>query len=313
MKYINAIIIALLLSTEALAQDFGNTIQQVEPIPEMLGVSEVRQGRVETFRYKAVVNDKMITKHARVYLPYDYNKKDKRARYNVVYLMHGGGDNSTSFFSDPRSPLSLIQVLDYLIANKEMDPVIVVTPTFYVDDENIGANSMDNAIRMCRDFHIELQNHLIPAIEKNYNILSGREHRAFGGFSMGSLCTWYQLAYGSDAVRNFIPLSGDLWVYDNDGKKYEPKMAAEWLNAQLSNAKNGKDIRVFAYTGTKDIAGTPERNFIEALTKHAPIFRYNVPDANFHFSMKVGGVHYYGDINEYLFYALPLIWSHKNP
>lgn len=313
-------IFALMLSIGASAQqNFESSINQVKPIPQSLRSATVNQGKVETFVYNVVRNGKSIKKHARVYVPYGYDAKNKKKRYNVVYLMHGGGDKTTSFFSDPRSPLPLTQVLDHLNAEKMMEPVIVVAPTFYDDDENIGQNGMNDAIGQCRDFHVELQNYLIPAVEKAYNtylegtdsvsIAKTRGHRAFGGFSMGSLCTWYQLAYGNSAVKNYIPLSGDLWIYDKAGKKQDAKTAAEYINDILSKSAYGKDFEVYAYTGTKDIAGTPEKNFIEALSLYASLFRYNKDKANLRFSMKEGGVHYYGDINEYLYYALPLIWS----
>ncbi len=298
--------------------DFEKKIINVKPVPQSLSKSAAKQGKVELFKYMVKRGDKKIEKHARVYLPYGYNKRN---RYNVVYLMHGGGDNSTSFFSPERAPIPLTQVLDHLIESKKMNPVIVVTPTFYDDDENIGKNGMENAIQECRDFHKELQDDLIPAVEKHYStylkgkdstaVAKSRDHRAFGGFSMGALCTWYQLAYGNSAVKHFIPLSGDLWVYDAAKKKQAPAVAATWMNDMLEKSIYGKDIKVYAYTGTKDLAGEPQKNFMEALSKSAPLFRFDGENENISLSMKPGGDHWYGDINQYLYYALPLIWGNK--
>lgn len=319
------------------------TVDDVPPLPAAVREPAAQQGTVETFTYLARRDARTFSKHAHVYLPHGYDARDRRTRYDVVYLMHGGGDNSTSFFSDPRSPLPLTQVLDHLIATGQMDPVIVVTPTFYDDDQHIGANSrssesrrkaslsdgrvataekqqlnrMDDAVALTRRFHQELLHDLIPAVERHYrthltapdsaSIVATRQHRAFGGFSMGALCTWYQLAYGSDVVSRFLPLSGDCWVYDEQGTKQDAYAAAAWLSQQLLRAPYGRDIAVHAYSGTEDIAGTPERDLVHALDGTAP-FRYHQPDANLHFAMKQGGVHYYGDINEYLYHALPLLW-----
>ena len=293
------------------------TVDDVPPLPAAVREPAAQQGTVETFSYLARRDARTFSKHAHVYLPHGYDARDRRTRYDVVYLMHGGGDNSTSFFSDPRSPLPLTQVLDHLIATGQMDPVIVVTPTFYDDDQHIGANRMDDAVALTRRFHQELLHDLIPAVERHYrthltapdsaSIVATRQHRAFGGFSMGALCTWYQLAYGSDVVSRFLPLSGDCWVYDEQGTKQDAYAAAAWLSQQLLRAPYGRDIAVHAYSGTEDIAGTPERDLVHALDGTAP-FRYHQPDANLHFAMKQGGVHYYGDINEYLYHALPLLW-----
>lgn len=299
--------------------DFNASIEDIKSVPRELFQPAAKQGRVETFYYKVVRNGKTLKKRALVYVPYGYDKKDRKTRYNVVYLMHGGGDNSTSFFRDHRSPLPLTNVLDHLIAGGKMKPVIVVTPTFYLDDENIGANRMEDAIALTRNFHKELQNELIPKVEKAYNtyltgkdstaVTATREHRAYGGFSMGALSTWFQLAYGVNAVKYFIPLSGDLWVYDADGKKQDSDMAARWLNGQLAATAFANDFMVYGYTGTDDVAGNPQKNLVRSLSTVAPLFRYDTKDANLRFAMKQNGKHYYGDINEYLYYALPLIWK----
>ena len=301
--------------------DYEATIGKIQPIPEQLWKPAEMKGTIEEFHYTALREGKKMDKRAQVYLPYGYNKKDKKTKYNVVYLMHGGGDNTTSFLTPPNDWLPLAQVLDHLIADGKMKPVIVVCPTFYNDDKNIGANRMEDATRQTREFHRELQDDLIPSVETKYNtflqpgktdsvaIAATREHRAFGGFSMGALCTWYQLAYGISAVRNFLPLSGDIWTYDTEGKKQDAYKSAEWMYQQVANSKYGHDFQVYGYSGTKDMAGEPEKNVINALREFSPIFRYGGPDANLRFSMKEGGQHFYGDINQYLYYALPLIWK----
>lgn len=300
--------------------NYEETVGKVQPIPEAIWKPAEKKGKIEEFHYTAVRNGQKMDKRAQVYVPYGYNPKDKKTRYNVVYLMHGGGDNTTSFLTPPNDWLPLAQVLDHLIEDGKMAPVLVVCPTFYNDDKNIGANRMDDATKQCRDFHIELQNYLIPTVELKYNtylqgktdsiaIAKTREHRAFGGFSMGALCTWYQLAYGISAVRNYLPLSGDIWTYDAEGKKQDAYKSAEWMNQQVSTSGYGDDFQVYGYSGTKDMAGDPEKKVIGELRQFAPTFRYGGPNENIRFSMKEGGQHFYGDINQYLYYALPLIWK----
>ena len=309
------------------AYDYESTIQDIKPIPDYIRQPAEKQGRIEVFTYTAMRKGTKMQKRARVYLPYGYNAKDKKKKYNVLYLMHGAGDNTTSFLTPPKDWLPLRNVLDHLIAEGKMEPIIVVAPTFYDDDENIGANKMDDAIAMTRDFHTELQNDLIPAVENAYRtyltgkdsiaVTKSREHRAYGGFSMGALSTWYQLAYGINAVKYYIPLSGDCWTYDEKGNKLSLDYSADWINEMISTSPFKNDFQVYAYSGTKDIAGTPEKTLIKALDAHAPLFRYDATiakgqerkDANLRFSMKQNGEHYYGDINQYLYYALPLIFS----
>lgn len=298
--------------------DFDATIQQPDTVPHSVYGPAARRGKVETFHYTTVDRDgKPLKKRARVYTPYSYKKGDKSTRYNVLYLMHGGGDNSTSFCADPRSPLPLTNVLDHLIADGTLRPLIVVMPTFYPDDENIGTNGMGDAIAMTRDFHRELRRDLIPAVETAYNtylegrdsvaVTASRGHRAFGGFSMGALATWYQLAYDNGAVRHYLPLSGDLWTYDPDGTRQPCETSARWLEDRLKGTPWADDFYVYAYTGTDDIAGEPEKNLIRALDSQTSLFRYRGKNPNVEFYMKPGGKHYYGDINAYLYQALPTL------
>lgn len=299
--------------------NFESTIQPILPIPDEVRKPNAKQGRIEEFKYMAHKNGRTFQKHARVYTPYGYKAKDKKTKYDVLYLMHGGGDKTTSFLTPPQDWLPLRNILDNLIAEGKMRPIIVVCPTFYDDDENIGANNMNDAIALTRDFHTELQNDLIPTVEKKYNtylegtdsiaVTKSRDHRAYGGFSMGALSTWYQLAYGVNAVKHFLPLSGDIWAYNEKGEKQDAKFAAEWMNSMLEKSPFAHDFEVYGYTGTKDIAGNPEKATVEALHKYAPLFRYATPDANLRFSMKKDGEHFYGHINEYLYYALPLIYK----
>ena len=299
--------------------NFESTIQNLLPIPDEVRKPNAKQGKIEEFKYMAHKNGRTFQKHARVYTPYGYKAKDKKTKYDVLYLMHGGGDKTTSFLTPPKDWLPLRNILDNLIAEGKMRPIIVVCPTFYDDDENIGANNMGDAIALTRDFHTELQNDLIPTVEKKYNtylegtdsiaVTKSRDHRAYGGFSMGALSTWYQLAYGVNAVKHFLPLSGDIWAYNEKGEKQDAKFAAEWMNSMLEKSPFAHDFEVYGYTGTKDIAGNPEKATVEALHKYAPLFRYATPDANLRFSMKKDGEHFYGHINEYLYYALPLIYK----
>lgn len=302
------------------AYHFESTISDIRPIPNEIRTPAKQQGKIETFTYSTVRNGKKLSKRARVYLPYGYAlAKNRKVKYDVLYLMHGGGDNSTSFLTPPHQWLPLRNVLDHLIEKGQIRPIIVVTPTFYDDDEHIGANSMDDAIELTRNFHQELEQDLIPAVETKYRtfltgkdstaITQTRAHRAYGGFSMGALSTWFQLAYGIHAVKYFLPLSGDLWIYNKDGEKQSPQVAAEWLNRQIEASPYAKDIEIYGYSGTNDIAGTPEKNLIEALDKYAPALRYHTSEANLHFAMKQGGQHYYGDINEYLYWALQKLYN----
>ena len=124
---------------------------------------------------------------------------------------------------------------------------------------------------------------------------------------MGALATWYQLAYDNDTVRHYLPLSGDLWTYEPDGTRQPCETSARRLEDRLKGTPFADDFYVYAYTGTDDIAGEPEKNLIRALDSQTSLFRYRGKRPNVECYMKPGGKHYYGDINAYLYQALPTL------
>lgn len=48
-------------------------------------------------------------------------------KYNIFYLMHGGGENENTIFS---SDVKFNNMLDHMIQNGDIEPMMVVTPTF---------------------------------------------------------------------------------------------------------------------------------------------------------------------------------------
>ena len=90
----------------------------------------------------------------------------------------------------------------------------------------------------------EYENELIPAVEGKYStfakstdlagIVASREHRAFGGFSLGAVTTWYIFENRFDLQKYFLPMSGDSWHIEMFGGHYEPEATAAYLAPQSS-------------------------------------------------------------------------------
>src|SRR5690606_27759185 len=100
-------------------------------------------------------------KRLHVYLPYGYDASDTERKYNVLYLMHGGGENEDLIFGGPGQSKEMKKIIDNMIANGDIAPLIVVTPTF-----NGGMN--DTAL-----FHDELIDEIVPLVETKYNTYAG--------------------------------------------------------------------------------------------------------------------------------------------
>jgi|BioPla2DNA2_1021312.scaffolds.fasta_scaffold00139_36 enterochelin esterase-like enzyme len=197
-------------------------------IPIEYKAENSKAGTIERLEYSVEnFNKEMDLKKLNVYLPYGYNSSDTSKKYNVFYLMHGGGEDENLIFGGPGQSKEMKRVLDNMIANGDIEPLIVVTPTFYG-----GKN--DTAY-----FHEELINNIIPLIETTYNtyaesaeledLKASREHRAFGGFSMGSVTTWYTYINCLDYFMYFMPLSGDCWAIAQTAGESKAMETAEYL------------------------------------------------------------------------------------
>jgi enterochelin esterase-like enzyme len=118
----------------------------------------------------------------------------------------------------PQRPSPLKSVIDHAIAAGEMRPLIVVCPTYNNTNTNgLDSSSFSLAMQLTENYHNELINDLIPAVEGTYrafaastridDLVASRDHRGFGGFSMGSVTTWRTFQYGLDYFRYFLPMS----------------------------------------------------------------------------------------------------------
>ena len=262
-----------------------------------------RQGSIERLSYRAGFD----TKYVNVYLPYGYNQSDTSKKYNVLYLMHGGGEDENLLFGGPGQNKDLKKILDNMIARGDIDPLIVVTPTFYK-----GKNSEAT-------FHEELVESVISLVETKYNtylksnsrqdMKASRDHRAFGGFSMGSVCTWYTFINCLDYIKYYIPLSGDCWIMGSMGGSSRPRETAEYLANVVRNSgyKAPHDFKVFCATGNQDIAYSNMNPQIQAMKNITDVFMYSDDpiNGNFYFMVCNGGTHEWRYINQYIYNILP--------
>jgi len=179
-----------------------------------------KQGTIETVTYETETYDEgksvKMTKQANVYLPAGY---DESKQYNVLYLMHGGGENMNTWLlgTDLNDYAGNKKMIDNLIANGEIEPLIIVTPTFYRPSD---APKPDSDFDLTTIFQHELRKDLIPYIESRYstytggdvsdeNLIKTRMHRAFAGLSMGSMTTYRSALYANyDVFAWFGPYSG---------------------------------------------------------------------------------------------------------
>jgi enterochelin esterase-like enzyme len=107
-----------------------------------------------------------------IYLPPDYYTSNRR--YPVVYLLHGYGDNETSWVQFGEAN----RIADAGIDEGKLPPMIIVMP-------NGGAswfvNDYQNKVRY-EDMFVQ---ELIPHIDSSFRTRTQREFRGISGLSMG--------------------------------------------------------------------------------------------------------------------------------
>ena len=170
-------------------------------VPSQFDAVECAQaGTVEELVYmtKAYGTDgRDVQKRALVYLPYGY---DSTKEYNILYLMHGTGDDENYWLKTHAYNKTMV---DQLISTGNIKPLIIVTPTFYVEDD-LKDTGLDP---LTYSFREELRNDLMPLVESRYatyaesvddaGFISSRDHRAFAGLSRGAVTTYHSAFCGS--------------------------------------------------------------------------------------------------------------------
>jgi enterochelin esterase-like enzyme len=146
-----------------------------------------------------------------VYTPAGYSKHGK---YPVLFLLHGIGGNEIREWTKNGSANV---ILDNLIADKKIKPMIVVFP-----NGNASTNSPRGAAQRRgpgnggdpaalagngwgTNFENDLLTGIIPFIESHYSVYADREHRALAGLSMGG---GQSLDFGLSHLDTFAWIGG---------------------------------------------------------------------------------------------------------
>jgi enterochelin esterase-like enzyme len=216
---------------------------ETSPVPPQgfdLARDGIEKGNVERVEYDATAIAPELKRSMQVYTPPGYSKDRK---YPVLYLMHGAGQNEGTWTSSGRANV----ILDSLIADKKIEPMIVVFP-----NGNAATGAGGGGARAGRGgpapgeapsaaapaaeapagaaapgraagggargggggrggfggFENDLLKDIIPYIESHYSVYTDAQHRALAGLSMGGMQTRSIAPANSDKFRYFGVFSG---------------------------------------------------------------------------------------------------------
>jgi enterochelin esterase-like enzyme len=139
---------------------------------------DIVHGTVTTATYYSTTVG--VDRQTLIYTPPGYSEDNK---YNVLYLLHGIGGDEYEWYTYGKPHI----ILDNLYDDQKLEPMIVVLPNGRaMVNDNAGGDIFDpEKIEAFETFEFDLLNDLIPFIDSNYPVLTGRENRAIAGLSMG--------------------------------------------------------------------------------------------------------------------------------
>ena len=149
-----------------------------------------------------------INRRLTVYTPYGYEANPK-AKYPVLYLLHGAGGDEEAWSSMGRTA----QILDNLIAKGLAKPMIVVMPNGNPNQQaaqTFGLPTTEYDWRDPANRNLDVQSlveEIVPFIEKNYRTVAKKSHRAIAGLSMGGGHTIAASGMYPEAFDYICPLS----------------------------------------------------------------------------------------------------------
>ena len=146
-----------------------------------------------------------------VVLPHDYFIT--KAAYPVVYLLHGLGDDETSWLEYGR----IKQASDKLVKEGEIDPMIFIMPQGF---RNYYVNDYAGTF-LYQDMFVK---ELVPLIDSLYRTIPDKLRRALMGYSMGGFGALILPLKYPDIFSVAVPLSISI----RTDEQYQTENGEEW-------------------------------------------------------------------------------------
>ena len=208
-----------------------------------------------------------VSRAVQIYLPHGW---ERGRQYNILVLLHGLGGSEKSWLSDPHpvggEELALRTVLDNMIDEGRIEPLIVVCPSLYM------LAGQGRRVTGYEQLAYELKDTILPHVAAEYgsyaaspepeDLAAAREHFAIGGASWGSYYTY------ESGIGLSLPFFSGFLCFSGDGD-------APWLSRILESPEYSEyDIALYyAAAGTGDVARPSEERCYATLTGSDPRLR----------------------------------------
>ncbi|TBL76315.1 alpha/beta hydrolase-fold protein [Paenibacillus thalictri] len=228
--------------------------------------------------FDSVVENEMATfnhpqNNLAIYLPAGYDPK-RAEPYKVLYLAHGGRGNEVGLFSSP----SHIDIAENAMKDGDVEKFIIVSWNSY-------ASPSDKVWPSWYDWKVlaNIDQNIIPFMEKNYNVVKNSSGRAIAGSSAGAAVSHFALLhypnlfdyYGIWGCGESTAVPADYSPYANTSIADKTVMiGAGSYDVKPSGTADPviKTIRYEhtykAYTGLRDVAGVKNITWYDGHSNH---------------------------------------------
>ncbi len=287
---------------------------RIEEIHSHLFEECEKKGKVERIDYSTTdYSGKADEKYAFVYTPYNYDPKKK---YNILYLIHGGDETAEKYLYMGGEENPLKRAVDNMIAEESIEPVIIVTPTFYPANTVVDLHMRQAAYGeekqteerqqiingLVTHFSIEIVD-LMKTVETRYStyaenttdeaLIAARVHRNVMGWSMGCVTTWNLFISRLAYFHDFGFLSGSCSVIpESNTKEFADETAKIIVEKVKEQGYGKKDYHALSITGTLDIAYEKCTLIQGALLAYPELFDFHSEEQNASFVTWAQGEHH---------------------
>jgi enterochelin esterase family protein len=254
-----------------------NGFEIPDPDGSFYDLKNVPHGNVLTRNYYSSTTESW--RHIYIYTPPGYDNTS--ARYPVLYLQHGGGEDQRVWIEMGRTNL----ILDNLIAEGKAKPFIVVmeTSAAYKPGEpapqprpatpppaagqqppSAPPAAAPQRPRFSFDTYAEVMiKDMIPWVDKNFRTIPDQAHRAMSGLSMGAMCTKSVTLPHLDTFSYIGLFSGGTIAPDEITDKSKVKL----VFMSYGSRERGAD-GVKAAADALNQAGIKSASYVSPLTAH---------------------------------------------
>ncbi|MFO0915133.1 MAG: alpha/beta hydrolase-fold protein [Pirellulales bacterium] len=160
------------------AMRWGSGVEVPAKDKDFYALKQVPHGQIREVLFPSPSTN--TDRRAFIYTPPSYDK-DLEARYPVLYLQHGWGENEYGWSGQGFAGL----IMDNLIAEGKIKPFIIVMTYGMTNDVRPGGlGNFD-----IKHFETVLVDELIPYVDANFRTLTDQPNRAMAGLSMGGMET----------------------------------------------------------------------------------------------------------------------------